>query len=279
MNDQATTTRTADGGIIEIRKLTPHIGAEIHGVDLSGPFDDRQIAAIRRALLDHLVIFFRDQKMTIEQHKAFGRRFGPLHRVPNPRFAVDPEVIAIKADETSRYVSGDVWHTDTSCDPVPPLGSILYMHEVPPDGGGDTVFASMYAVYDTLSESMKAFLAGLTAIHDGERVYRAKGRKHEPGVQYPKSEHPVVAVHPETGRKLLFVNRMFTSHVPQLKPRESAALLEMLYEHAASPEFQCRFKWQPGSVAFWDNRSTHHLAIWDYFPHRRFGHRVTVSQA
>ncbi len=264
---------------IESRKLTPNIGAEVFGVDLAQPLSNQQYADIRQALLDNLVIFFRDQTLTIEQHKAFGRLFGPLQRVPNPRFVVDPEVIAIKADESSAYVSGDVWHTDTSCDEVPPLGSILYMHEVPVNGGGDTMFANMYLAYETLSDALKGYLEGLTAIHDGERVYRGKGRKHEPGVTYPRAEHPVVSTHPETGRKLLFVNRMFTSHIVQLKAAESAQILEMLYQHQATPDFQCRFKWQPKSIAFWDNRSAHHLAIWDYFPHRRVGHRVTIAQA
>lgn len=265
---------------IEVRKLTPSVGAEIFGVDLGGELGNRQVEDIRTAFLENQVIFFRDQKMTVEQQKSSGRRFGQLHRVPNPRFPVngDPEVLGIKADETSTHVSGDMWHSDTSADPLPPLGSMLYMHEVPANGGGDTLFASMYAAYDALSDSMKAFLADLTAVHDGARVYLGKGRPNPPGMQVPRHEHPVVRVHPDTGRKVLFVNRMFTSHIVQLATHESDALLEMLFRHAAAPDFQCRFKWQVGSVAFWDNRCAHHYAVWDYFPHRRSGHRITISQ-
>lgn len=265
---------------IDVRKVTPHIGAEIFGVDLSRDLSNRQVDEIRTAFLENQVIFFRDQTLTIEQQKAFGRRFGPLHKVPNPRRPVngDPEIIAIFADENSKAVSGDVWHSDTTSDPNPPLGSMLYMLEVPENGGGDTMFASMYRAYETLSDSMKNFLEGLTAIHDGARVYVGKGRP-APATPLPKSEHPVIRVHRETGRKVLFVNRLFTSHIVQLSAHESASVLEMLYQHAASPEFQCRFKWQVGSVAMWDNRCAHHYAVWDYFPHRRFGHRITISDA
>lgn len=262
---------------IEVRKVTPRIGAEIFGADLTTTLSNRQVAEIRHAFLDNQVIFFRDQKMTIEQHKAFGRLFGKLHQTPNPRHAIDPEIIGVSADANSKYVSGDSWHSDTTCAKVPPLGSILHLIDVPENGGGDTLFASMYHAYETLSEPVKAFIEGLTAVHDGERVYRSKGRVYEPGVTYPKNEHPVVMVHPETGRKTLFVNPMFTSHIVQLQAHESAQVLKMLYDHAAQPQFQCRFKWAPHSVAFWDNRCTHHHAIWDYYPHKRFGHRVTVA--
>ena len=265
---------------IDVRKLTPRIGAEIFGVDLSTDLSNQQVDEIKSAFLENQVIFFRDQKLSVEQQKAFGRRFGQLHKVPNPRRPVngDPEVIAIWADETSTSVSGDTWHSDTTSDPKPPLGSMLYMLETPANGGGDTMFASMYDAYDTLSDAMKSFLSGLTAIHDGARVYVGKGRP-QPAGELPRTEHPVVRPHPETGRKVLFVNRLFTSHIVQLAPDESTALLEMLYQHAAKPEFQCRFKWQPGSVAFWDNRCAHHYAVWDYFPHRRFGHRITISDS
>ncbi|MGY8993647.1 MAG: TauD/TfdA dioxygenase family protein [Rhodospirillales bacterium] len=263
---------------IKVRKLTPRIGAEISGVDLGSNISNHQFDEIRTAFLDNQVIFFRDQKMSVEQQKAFGRRFGKLHKVPNPRFPVngDPEVLGIKADETSTHVSGDIWHSDTTSATTPPLGSMLYMHEVPENGGGDTMFASMYAAFEALSDSMKKFLSGLTAIHDGAQVYLGKGRPPPTG-DIPRTEHPVVRPHPDTGRNVLFVNRLFTSHIVQLAPKESDALLEMLYQHAASPEFQCRFKWDVGSVAFWDNRCAHHYAVWDYFPHRRYGHRITIS--
>jgi len=263
---------------IEVRKVTPSIGAEISGVDLAGELSNRQVEEIRTAFLENQVIFFRDQTLTPEQHKAFGRHFGKLYIHPEPRFPVPghPELLTIKADETSKSVAGEVWHSDVSCDPEPPLGSILHMHEIPANGGGDTAFASMYHAYDALSDAMKNFLAGLTAVHDGDRVYRGPKRENKPGKVYPKAEHPVVRTHPDTGRKALFVNRYFTSHIVQLGAEESAGLLDTLYRHLESPVFQCRFKWQVGSLAFWDNRSAQHYAVWDYYPHRRFGYRVTV---
>ena len=263
---------------IDVKPLTPTIGAEIFGADLGGTVGNHQFEEIHRAFLEHQVIFFRDQTLTIEQHKAFAMRFGKLHVHAKPRHPVagHPEVLIIEADETSKHVSGDVWHTDASADAEPPAASLLYMHEVP-ETGGDTMFASMYAAYDALSDAMKGFLESLTAIHDSAPAYTGKDRSPEPGRVFPRNEHPVIRTHPESGRKALFVNRYFTSHIVQLKDAESRSLLEFLYRHAASPEFQCRFKWRPGSLAVWDNRCAHHYAIWDYFPQRRYAHRVAVA--
>lgn len=263
---------------IEVRTLTPTIGAEIFGVDLGGGISNLQFQEIHDALLKHLVIFFRDQTLTPEQHKDFGRRFGKLHIHPasNNVPPDHPEILIIKADEKSKRVAGEVWHSDVSCDPEPPMGSILYMHQPPENGGGDTMFANMYTAYDKLSESMKTFLAGMTAIHDGEHVYRGRYGMSDAGKSFPRSEHPIVRTHPETGRKALFVNRGFTTHIPQLNRNESDALLDMLYDHAETPEYQCRFKWQKNSIAFWDNRAVMHHAMWDYFPLSRLAHRVTI---
>ena len=260
------------------RRLTPCIGAEIGGVDLSQPLSEEQLGAVRDALTEHQVIFFRDQSLTPEQHKAFGRRFGPLHVHPASSNHPEghPEVMVIHADERSRFVAGEVWHSDVSCETAPPMGSILYLQEVPPVGG-DTLFASMYAAYDALSDPVKRLLEPLTAVHDGAHYYAGRYEGPSRDEEYPRAEHPVVCRHPVTGRRLLFVNRMFTTHVPALKPAESVAVLEMLYRHIETPEFQCRFTWQAGSVAFWDNRCVQHHAIWDYYPHRRHGHRVTVQ--
>ena len=155
------------------------------------------------------------------------------------------------------------------------MASILHLKEVPAVGG-DTLFANMYAAYDALSRSMRRFVSGLTAIHDGRRNYAGRQTASSRGAEYPRAEHPVVRTHPTSGRNALFVNRMFTTHIVQLKERESAALLEMLYRHIERPEFQCRFRWERDSIAFWDNRCVQHQALWDYFPHRRYGHRVTV---
>lgn len=264
---------------IEVRKLTPTIGAEIFGVDLSTPLGNQQFDEVHQALMDNLVIFFRDQKMSIEQHKEFGQRFGRLHVHPNAPIGLPEhrEILVIKADETSKRVAGEEWHSDVSCDAEPPMGSILYLSEVPPDGGGDTLFASMYRAYETLSEPMQKMLTGLTAIHDSAKAhgYRAKATDRA-DLAFPSAEHPIVRTHPETGRQALYVSRAFTSRIPQLRKHESDALLDMLYRHIETPELQCRFQWKPNSVAFWDNRATQHHAMFDYFPHRRYGHRVTV---
>lgn len=263
---------------IEVRPLTPTIGAEIFGVDLGGEISNQQHDAIHEALMRHVVIFFRDQTMTPEQHKAFGRRFGKLHLHPASPNLLEghPEILLIQANEKSKRVAGEVWHSDVSCDPEPPMGSILYMHETPANGGGDTMFANMYTAFETLSAPMQRFLEGLNAVHDGEHVYRGRYGWNDSGKTYPRSVHPVVRTHPETGRKALFVNRGFTTAIEGLNRDESDALLEMLYDHAETPEYQCRFKWQPGSVAFWDNRAAMHHAMWDYFPHSRRAHRVTI---
>ncbi len=263
----------------EFRKVTPNCGAEVRGIDLSQPLDDGAVEAIKTALAEYCVLFFRDQKITPEQHKTLGRHFGELHIHPAwPRLVEGhPEVMEIYADENSKRIAGEDWHSDVSCDPEPPLGTILQMLEVPPVGG-DTLFANMLAVFESLSASMQRFLEGLTAVHDGEYVYRGRYEgAQEESKTYPRSEHPVVRTHPVSGRKLLFVNRIFTTRIVQLTKHESDAVLQMLFEQIEQPEFQCRFHWHPGSVAFWDNRCAQHHALWDYYPHRRRGLRVTIQ--
>jgi|ERR1700683_910941 len=263
---------------IAVRKLTPSIGAELEGVDLSRPLDESLLAQIRAALIDNLVIFFRSQDLTPEQHKALGRCFGKLHMHPAPLGVLEghPEIIIVKADENSRRIAGETWHSDVSCDTQPPMASILHLKEVPPVGG-DTLFANMYAAHDALSDSMQCFLAGLTAIHDGARNYQGRQPAQSRGAEFPHTEHPVLRTHPVTGQRALFVNRMFTTRIVELSQRESDSVLQLLFSHIENPEFQCRFRWEPNSIAFWDNRCTQHLALWDYYPHRRYGHRVTIS--
>jgi len=263
---------------IGVRKATPNIGATIDGVDLSQPLGNQQFQEIHDALMENLVIFFRDQKITPEQQKAFGARFGKLHTHPAAPGLVEghPEILVIKADENSKRVAGEEWHSDVSCDAEPPMGSILYLKEVPPDGGGDTMFANGYLAYETLSPPIKRMLEGLTAIHDGEQVYRGRYGTDDRSKTYPRAEHPVVRTHPVTRRKSLFVNRVFTTRIAQLRKNESDAVLEMLYRHIETSELHCRFQWQPNSIAFWDNRVAQHHALWDYHPHRRYGHRVTI---
>jgi len=261
---------------LDIRPLTPALGAEVFGIDLASQLSKPQVDAIRKALVAHQVIFFRDQHMSFEQHIELGKRFGSLHVHPLAagNHPDHPELLRIHADEKSERVAGESWHTDVSCEEEPPMGSMLYLTEVPTTGG-DTMFASMYAAYDALSRPMQQFLEGLTAVHDGAKVWTKYGIA--PSRPFARNEHPVITVHPETGRKLLFVNRVFTSHIPELSTKESDALLEMLYRHVENPRFMCRFRWQANSVAFWDNRCTQHQAIFDYFPARRSGYRVTIN--
>ncbi len=264
---------------LELKKVTPHCGAEVHGIDLSQPLDEGRIETLTTALAGHCVLFFRDQRMTPEQQKMLGRHFGELHIHPAwPRLVEGhPEVMEIYTDENSKRIAGEEWHSDVSCDPEPPLGTILYMVETPPVGG-DTLFANMYAAFEALSATMQGFLEGLTAVHDGEHVYRGRyGAVKDEGKTYPRSEHPVVRTHPVSRRKSVFVNRTFTTRIVQLTQRESDAVLSMLFGHIEQPEFQCRFQWQPDSVAFWDNRCAQHHAMWDYYPNRRRGLRVTVK--
>lgn len=259
---------------IDVHPLTQKIGAEIGGIDLARP-SDRQIEDVKKVLADYLVVFFRDQHLTHDEHKAFGRYFGKLvlHSAV-PGLADHPEIVAIHADADSKYIAGEDWHSDLTCDAEPPMGSILHLHTVP-ETGGDTLFASMYAAYEALSPRMKAYLDGLTAEHDADHVYRPLF----PDVdrRYPHSIHPVVRIHPVTGRKALFVNGSYTTRIMELPKAESDAVLAYLYQHIANPNFHVRFRWRPNSVAFWDNRCTQHLAVWDYFPQTRSGFRVTIG--
>jgi len=263
----------ADGSI-EIVPLTARIGAEIRGVDLGRP-TNLQLEEIAQAIADYQVIFFRDQHMTHDQHKAFGRAFGELAIHSGvPGLPDHPEIVPIHADENSKNVAGENWHSDLTMNAEPPMGSILYMPTIPPVGG-DTMFASMYAAYDALSPRMKIYLEGLTAVHDGDHVYRPLF----PDVdkRYPCNTHPVIRTHPVTGRKGIFVNGSYVTHIVEVGKEESDAILRYLYQHCANPNFHVRFKWEPNSVAFWDNRCTQHLAVWDYYPAVRSGFRVTVA--
>ncbi len=264
----------------EISALTPHIGAEIRGIDLSRPLTEAQDKELRRAFHDWMVLVIRDQQLTRDQHKALGRRFGRLHVHPmhtGGHRGSDPEILPVKTTADSRYAAGDGWHTDVTCDEIPPLGSMLYVTETPECGGGDTLFADMYLAYELLSEPMKRFLDPLEAVHDGAIPYVGAYKTTPPEGGYPRSTHPVVTRHPETGRRVLFVNSGFTSHIVGLSRAESRAILDLLFRHIDStPRLCCRVEWQPNTLTFWDNRCTQHHAIWDYYPHSRTGERVSV---
>jgi len=261
-----------------VSTLTPHLGAQVEGLDLSQPLDAPRLHDIHQAFADWGVLVFRNQHLDREAHKAFGRYFGDLHVHPmNYSRKSDPEILIVKTTKDSPYTAGDAWHTDVTCDAIPPLASALYITETPEVGGGDTLFADMYLAYDLLSPTMQQFLEGLTAVHDGGVPYVGAYGSTPPEGGYPRSEHPVIAVHPITGKKVLYVNSGFTSHIKGLRRWESKALLDALFAHiAATPRLYCRVQWEPNTLTLWDNRCTQHHAVWDYQPHSRYGERVSV---
>ena len=263
---------------LEVETLTPHIGAKVRGVDLSQPLTNEQARDVHQAWIDWKILVFPNQHLNRDQHKAFARRWGKLHVHPmQPTYGGDEEVLIVKTTRDSAYTSGDGWHTDVTCDPVPPLGSMLYVTETPASGGGDTLFADMYLAYQMLSDPMKEFLDPLAAEHDGAGPYVGSYKSTPPEGGYPKSQHPVIVTHPDSGKKLLYVNRGFTSHIVGLGRSESNAVLEMLYRLIDStPRLYCRVDWEPNSLAFWDNRCTQHHAVWDYWPNSRYGERVSI---
>lgn len=263
---------------VTVAPLTPAIGAEISGIDLGIEQDDAVIAEIRTALLTHKVVFFRDQFITPAQHIAFARRFGTLEIHPaTPKDQPDPEVLHIAHGPDSRGRE-NAWHSDVTWRAEPSLGSILRAVEVP-GVGGDTLFADMAAAFRALSPAMQDWCRSLNAVHDIARVFAGRLGKSadELHAQYPPQSHPVVRTHPETGEQALYVNTAFTSHIEGLSASESEWLLAHLHARAAVPEIQCRFRWQPGSIAFWDNRAAQHYAASDYFPAVRRMERVTIA--
>ena len=268
---------------LTLTPLTPTIGAEVDGVGLGSPLDDGLRAEVNRALLEWKVLFFRDQHLTHAEHAAFARHWGDLESHPFARVRSfnqpdeTPEVLRLeKGPDTGGYEN--VWHSDVTWREAPSLGSVLKAIEVPPVGG-DTLWADMGAAYDGLPDADKDRIDGLVAVHDWIDTF---GRGMDAATRdalrpdFPAVEHPVVRTHPETGRRTLFVNAAFTQHIVGLDHQESAELLDFLYRQASYPEYQCRFRWTTGAVAFWDNRSTQHYAASDYFPQRRVMERITI---
>ena len=251
---------------------SPHIGAEIGGIDLTKPLSNKQVQELHDAFARYQVIFFRDQKISFEDQIRLAGYFGPLGKhvgASTISKKTDNDLVRkFHYDETSKQISGENFHSDQSCAAVPPLGSMLYNHTVPPDGGGDTMFASMYAAYDSLSPRMKTYLKGLTATHDGTRVF---------GPGTPVSVHPVITRHPVTGREVIYVNHDFTSHINELPRLEGERVLQLLIDHCNKPEWTCRFRWRAHSIAFWDNRCTHHIAVNDAGQHFRHVRRVQIA--
>ncbi len=271
---------------LNIRRVAGALGAEISGVDLAQPLPDETIAAIRRALVEHQVIFFRDQDLTPAQQVAFGRRFGPLNIHPYVTgMAGQPEVMEIIKEPSDRINFGGGWHSDMSFLETPAIGSILYAVELPA-WGGDTLFASQAAAFEALSPGLQKTLEGLNAVHSASREYSAQGHSAQKrgAMQVAEADgyvgeyvHPMVLAHPETGRKALYVNPAFTLRIEGWKTKESKALLDYLFDHCRYEAFTCRFAWAKGSVAFWDNRSVWHFALNDYPGQRRHMRRVTVD--
>ena len=261
-----------------IEPVTPRIGALVRGVDLTRPLSPVEVESLEQAWARHLVLFFRDQQMGRESLLALARVFGELHVHPQGDVEGYPGLIAIHSDASTTRHAGRTWHSDVTCDLRPPAASILHLHEVPEDGG-DTLFADMYAAFEALSAPLQAFLCSLEAFHSGRpnmEGYYGMSAEELRDKTFPEARHPVVRVHPVTGREALFVNEIFTQHICGLAPSESRALLDFLYAHLAQPRFQCRFRWEKNSIAMWDNRCSQHMAIHDYHPQIRSGHRATI---
>ena len=269
-----------------VEPYTPTIGAVVHNLDLRQPLDEATQTELRHALAQHEVLFYRDQDLTPEQHVAFTRTFGGVAEVKAffPRLAKHPEIEIVEST-AERPKAANNWHADITWREQPPLGTSLYA-QVIPASGGDTLWASLTAAYASLPPAFQAYLETLTAVHtweisgwteyllhkdaSGEQLRGARGK-------YPPVEQPVVRTHPVTGKKILYVNSTFTSHIKGLPRTQSDALLTQLFELARVPEFQARLRWAPGTLAVWDNRSTQHYAVGDYFPAHRKLHRITIT--
>jgi alpha-ketoglutarate-dependent taurine dioxygenase len=269
---------------LKVRRIAGALGAEIEGANLAKLLGDEQTAEIRRAWLDNLVLFFRDQPLTPDQLLVFARRLGTPIEYPFVK-GIDgfPEIIEVKKLEHERINFGGIWHSDTAYLTEPPMASMLLAREVPPVGG-DTLFANMYLAYDSLSNGMKRLLADLRAVNSSARadVTRTRedrvktGGREAARTEYV-AEHPVVRTHPETDRKALYVNIAHTARFVDMTEEESAPLLSYLYQHQVRPEHTCRFVWRPGSLALWDNRCVQHNPINDYHGYRRLMHRITLA--
>lgn len=268
---------------VTVTRVGANLGAEIAGVDLRRTLPDEQFAVIQDALVEHELIVFRNQDITSDNLMAFGRRFGELTVHPfSPHDENAPVLIKFRNDETNAPFGTDVWHSDETFRAEPPMATVLCAKEIPAVGG-DTLFASMTAAYNGLSERMKAFISGLEAVHDLKPFRALFGSSEEERrnlqrfeLLYPPQLHPVVRIHPVSGRKVLFVNPQFTVAIKDMDERESRSLLDTLFQQALIPEYQFRLHWQPHTIAMWDNRATQHYAVNDYYPQRRYMERVTI---
>ncbi len=267
---------------LDVAPVAGALGAEIAGVDISRPLEDSVVAEIRRAFLDYLVLFFHGQKLTPQSQLAFARRLGEPMEYPQLKGLPEcPLITPVVKLEHERVNFGGIWHSDTTYLERPPMASMLYAIEVPPYGG-DTLFANQYLAYETLSDAYRKLLDGLIGVNSSLKADASRTREDRLRAAGLESkvlvgEHPVVRTHPETGRKALFVNIGHTTQFKGLSEDESRPLLEYLFQHQVRPEFTCRFRWQPGSLAFWDNRCAQHNPVNDYHGFRRILHRVTLA--
>jgi taurine dioxygenase len=272
--------------VIQATPVAGALGADITGVDLSKDLDNESFDAIHQALLDHCVIFFKDQDITPEQQLDFAKRFGGIHHHPYMQGMPNhPDIFEILKTETDPHNFGGVWHVDQMFTPKPNMATILYAKEVP-EAGGDTLFANMYNAYDALSDTMKDMLSGLKVLCVGDRPGKRSRKErykelngvkmNEEDIGVRASEHPLIRSHPETGRKSLFIGS-HVDNIAGMTKGESEPILGFLRQHAVKPEFTCRFHWDAGSMAMWDNRCTQHNAVDDYAGHRRRMHRITVA--
>ena len=267
---------------LNIKPYAPNLGAVITNIDLSIGISDAELKGIRDAFHKFQVIFFQNQsEISPENHIKLGKCFGDLHIHPAaPKMKNYPEIFEINTDKNSKIANGaEDFHSDVSCDIEPPLGTMLQLH-VLPECGGDTMFANMYLAYEALSKPMQVFLGGLKASHESEHFYKGRYQNKnevDRNKEYPSAIHPIIRTHPETGKKAIYVNKFFTTHIEGLADQESKLILDYLFSHIEKTEFQIRYKWNKNDMAFWDNRCTIHKALWDYFPNERKGRRVTIN--
>lgn len=265
---------------LDVKPIAGALGAEIHGVDLSNPLDDVTFERVHQALLDHCVIFFRDQDITPDAQLAFAERWGDVHFHPHIKGLPErPEIFEIVKDKDDVHTLGGEWHTDQMFTETPVRATMLYAKEVPPQGG-DTLFTNAYLAYETLSDGMKAMLTGLRTHNTyNMKKKRAAAMQVSDTDETPaEAEHPLIRTHSETGRKAIYISYAgITKNIVGMTEAESAPILNYLRAHVTRPEFTCRFRWEEGSLALWDNRCVQHLAINDYHGHRRVMHRVTVA--
>ncbi len=270
--------------VLNIRPISGALGAEVYGINLDQSLNPTDVKNIRQALLNYLVIFFRDQSITPSQQLEFAKHFGELVEYPLVR-GLDkfPEIVPVVKLPNETINFGGLWHSDTTYLEKPPMGGILVARELPPYGG-DTLFSNMYLAYESLSKGMRNLLKGLTAVNSSAKARVTETRRDrvdaslkDSGYSELKAEHPVIRTHPETGRKALYVNSAHTVRFKGMTEMESAPLLNFLYNHQTRPEFTCCFRWHPGSIAFWDNRCTQHNPVNDYHGHKRVMHRISIA--